>query len=315
MGKSGYVSVTRLGQEKGAFFHTLICPISEKGENGSFRVAPQNIIVGSSGNLVQYQVSKIHKGADAMYCTTFHLQKRTVYREVLMARLQAAEGLTPQLILEVETLKEALGAPITPLKKALPFAYRLQRALFGQWEEIDDGTVRCPHCGSSLVSRKENTPRRKKYRHPESKEWCEVEGYRYYCLNPSCPFGSFTDYPEGVRLYSEWTVDIVVGAVMVYLHLRTTYRRAADGVGVSHVTLWRWAMVVGEQGLPIATLFGVVRSSGVKGQGLHPPGHRHRYESGLLRAHPGRFPWRNPSRVRFPRLAVGTTAGEGSLRQ
>jgi transposase-like protein len=125
--------------------------------------------------------------------------------------------------------------------------------------------VRCPHCGSSLVACKENTPRRKKYRHPESKEWCEVEGYRYYCLHPSCPFGSFTDYPEGVRLYSEWTVDTVVWAVMVYLHLRTTYRRAADVVGVSHVTLWRWAMAVGEQALPIATLFGVVRSSGVIG--------------------------------------------------
>jgi transposase-like protein len=193
------------------------------------------------------------------------LERLLELNEVLMARLEAAEGLTPQLILEVETLKEAVGAPITPLKKALPFAYRLQRALFGQWEEIDGDTVRCPHCGSSLVSRKENTPRRKKYRHPESKEWCEVEGFRYYCLNPSCPFGSFTDYPEGARLYSEWTVDTVVWAVMVYLHLRTTYRRAADAVGVSHVTLWRWAMAVGEQGLPIATLFGVVRSSGVIG--------------------------------------------------
>jgi hypothetical protein len=27
---------------------------------------------------------------------------------------------------------------------------------------------------------------------------------------------------------------------------------------VSHVTLWRWAMVVGEQTLPLAVLFGLV---------------------------------------------------------
>jgi transposase-like protein len=49
------------------------------------------------------------------------------------------------------------------------------------------------------------------------------------------------------------------------MHTRTTYRRAADVVGVSHVTLWRWANLVGQQSLPIATLFGLVRCSGVVG--------------------------------------------------
>lgn len=193
------------------------------------------------------------------------LERLFELNEVLMARLQAGESLTPQLTLEVETLKEAVGAPIRPLKKPLPFAYRLQRALFGQWEEIDDDTVRCPHCGSSLVSRKENTPRTKKYRDPQSGEWRETEGYRCYCLNPVCDCQTFTHYPDGVRLYSSWTVDTMIWGVMVYLHLRTTYRRAAHVVGVSHVTLWRWAMAVGQQALPIATLFGVVRSSGVVG--------------------------------------------------
>jgi len=185
--------------------------------------------------------------------------------EVLMAQLQAGEGLTPQLTLEAEALKEAVGAPITPLKKRLPLAYRLQRAIFGQWQEMDDGQVLCPHCGSSLIARKENTPRSKKYRDPETGQWRQVEGYRCYCLDPSCSFDTFTDYPGGVRLYSEWTVDTVLWGVMVYMHLRTTYRRAADVVGVSHVTLWRWCMMVGEQVLPIATLFGMVRSSGVIG--------------------------------------------------
>jgi len=185
--------------------------------------------------------------------------------EVLMARLQAVEGLTPQLTLEAEALKEAVGAPITPLKKALPLAYRLQRALFGQWEEIDEEGVHCPHCGTGLVSRKENTRHTKKYQDPETGEWCEVEDHRYYCLNPSCPWKTFTDYPEGVRLYSTRTVDTVLWGVMVYMHLRTTYRRAAGVVGVSQVTLWRWAMAVGEQALPVAMLFGVVRCSGVVG--------------------------------------------------
>jgi transposase-like protein len=185
--------------------------------------------------------------------------------ETLIARLQAGEGLTPQLTLEVQALQKAVGAPITPLKKPLPFVYRWQRALFGQWAEIEDTMVRCPHCGSGLVARKENKPRTKKYRDPKTREWRQVEGYRYYCLNPSCPFKTFTDYPEDLRLYSEWTVDAMLQGVMVYMHLRTTYRRAADVVGVSHVTLWRWAMVVGEQTLPVAAIFGLVRSSGVVG--------------------------------------------------
>jgi len=193
------------------------------------------------------------------------LERLLELNEALMAQLQAAEGLTPQLRLEAEALRKAAGAPITPLKKALPFAYRLQQALFGQWEEIDEGAVRCPHCGTPLVARKENTPRSKRYHDPQTGEWREVEGYRYYCLNPSCSYGTFTDYPEGVRLYSQWTVDTVLWGVMVYMHLRTTYRRAAEVVGVSHVTLWRWATIVGEQALPLATLFGVVRSSGVIG--------------------------------------------------
>ena len=185
--------------------------------------------------------------------------------EALMVQLQAGGGLTSQLQLEAQALKEAVGAPVRPLNKTLPFAYRLQQTLFGQWDEIDDEAVRCPHCGSSQVARKENKPRRKTYRDPQTGEWCQVQGCRYYCLNPSCSFGAFTNYPEQVRLYSEWTVDTVLRGVMVYMHLRTTYRRAADVVGVSSVTLWRWTMVVGEHTLPLAQLFGLVRSSGVIG--------------------------------------------------
>jgi transposase-like protein len=185
--------------------------------------------------------------------------------EVLLTRLQAREGLTPQLTLEAQALQKVVGAPITPLKKPLPFVYRWQRALFGQWQEIEEATVRCPHCGSGLVARKENQPRTKKYRDPKTREWRQVQGYRYYCLNPSCPFKTFTNYPEDLRLYSQWTVEMMLQGVMVYMHMRTTYRRAADVVGVSHVTLWRWSMIVGEQTLPVAAIFGLVRSSGVVG--------------------------------------------------
>lgn len=185
--------------------------------------------------------------------------------ETLMARLSAGTGLTEQLTLEVAALKQAVGAPVTPLKKPLPYAYRLQRALFGQWADLDAGQVRCPHCDSTQVARKAKAPQRKAYRDLQTDAWQAVEGHRYYCRNPVCPAKTFTDYPAGVRLYSCWTVDTVVWGVMVYMQMRTSYRRAAEAVGVSHVTLWHWAMLIGQQALPIATLFGVVRSSGVVG--------------------------------------------------
>ena len=92
-----------------------------------------------------------------------------------------------------------------------------------------------------------------------------MEGYRCYCRNPACECETFTNYTNEVRLYSSWTVDTVIWGVMVYVRMRTTYCLAADAVGVSHVTLWRWAMAVGEQSLPVAALFGVVHSSGVVG--------------------------------------------------
>ena len=185
--------------------------------------------------------------------------------EQLMARLRAREELTPQLTLEMESLKQGLNVPPTPPKKTLPYAYQLQHALFGQWEEVDDGSIRCPHCGSNLVRRKGQEPRRKKYRDPVTREWRDAEGYRCFCDNADCPHETFTSYPDDVRLYSTWTVDVVIWGVMVYMRMRTTYRLAADAVGVSHVTLWRWAMAVGDRALPIATMFGLVRSSGTVG--------------------------------------------------
>lgn len=185
--------------------------------------------------------------------------------EQLMTLLQEENKLTPQLTLEADALREGLHVPPPRPKKRLPCAYQLQHALFGQWEEVDDGSIRCPHCGSQLVSRKENEPRRKKYHDPVTREWREAEGYRCYCYNPDCERETFTTYPDGVRLHSTWTVDMVIWGVMVYMGMRTTYRLAAKAVGVSHATLWRWAMEVGDQALPVAALFGIVHSSGIVG--------------------------------------------------
>jgi transposase-like protein len=76
----------------------------------------------------------------------------------------------------------------------------------------------------------------------------ELDGRSYYATH---------GWVEGVRLYSEWTVDTVLWGVMVYMH-----RSAELTTKPAHHL---WCMMVGEQALPIATLFGVVRSSGVIG--------------------------------------------------
>jgi hypothetical protein len=49
-----------------------------------------------------------------------------------------------------------------------------------------------------------------KYRDRKTREWRKVQGYRYYCRNPSCSFKTFTDYPEDLHLYSEWTVEMML---------------------------------------------------------------------------------------------------------
>ena len=45
----------------------------------------------------------------------------------------------------------------------------------------------------------------------------------------------------------------------------STYRRTATALGVSSMTAYRWVSAFGEQLLPVAALFGVVRCSGVVG--------------------------------------------------
>jgi hypothetical protein len=47
--------------------------------------------------------------------------------------------------------------------KALPWLMRVERVVFGHWEEVTDGMVRCIYCGSTHVVCKSKKPRLKKY--------------------------------------------------------------------------------------------------------------------------------------------------------
>ena len=94
---------------------------------------------------------------------------------------------------------------------------------------------------------------------------CEVAVYRYYCRNAQCAQGSFTHLPAGLLPYSRYRTETHLLAVQMYAWGYATYRRTGTALGVAGLTAWRWVSAWGADLLPVAALFGVVRSSGVVG--------------------------------------------------
>jgi transposase-like protein len=134
----------------------------------------------------------------------------------------------------------------------------------GDWQAVTDGQVRCPACGADQVGRKSATPRLKKY-YNELHQVCEVAVYRYYCRNPQCAQGSFTHLPPGLLPYSRYRTETHLLAVQMYAWGYATYRRTGTALGVASLTAWRWVSAWGYDLLPVAALFGLVKSSGVVG--------------------------------------------------
>jgi transposase-like protein len=185
----------------------------------------------------------------------------------LLARLETGERLTPQVLVEItdalNLAREIVGDAPPPLK-ALPWAFRLERLLLGSWEMVADEQVRCAYCGSTHVARKSNKPRIKTY-YDEAGVAQTVEVYRFYCRNADCEMGSFTHLPVGLQLYSPYRVQTHLLAAQLVGWGQVNYRRAAVALGVSPATIYRWVTAGGTRLLPIAAIFGVVRSSGVIG--------------------------------------------------
>ncbi len=187
--------------------------------------------------------------------------------ETLLARLEAGEGLTPQeqlSLTEVKTLAAEAGlSALSPLK-ALPWLLRVEQVLFGQWQAMTDERVRCIYCGSTQVVRKSNQPRLKKY-YDSQGQVQTVEVYRYYCRNRACDKGSFTNLPPGLTPYSPYRTETKVLALQMYGWGYSTYRRTGQALGVSSMTIYFWVSAWGHELLPVAALFGLVKSSGVVG--------------------------------------------------
>jgi transposase-like protein len=187
--------------------------------------------------------------------------------EMLLERLEAGDKLTPEERLrwdEVHPLAAECGLEAHLPLKALPWMMRVEQVLFGEWQAVTDRQVHCIYCGSTHVVRKSKKPRWKKYYDAEGKLQ-QVAVYRYYCRNPHCDKGSFTHLPAGLVPHSRYRTDFKLHAVQMYAWGYSTYRRTGQALGVKSATVYRWVSAWGYNLLPMAALFGVVRSSGVVG--------------------------------------------------
>ena len=185
----------------------------------------------------------------------------------LLGHLEAGQALPAEVRITLDdltALAQEVGASAPAPVQTVPWLLRVEQLLFGQWQLVTDGQVRCPHCGSDQVGRKSATPRLKQY-YDETGQVCEVAVYRYYCRNSQCAQGSFTNLPPGLVPYSRYRTEVHLLAVQMYAWGYSTYRRTGTALGVTSLTAWRWVSAWGATLLPVAALLGVVRSSGVVG--------------------------------------------------
>ena len=185
----------------------------------------------------------------------------------LVERLEGLGGLSEEqqlALTDLEALCREWHLEPTRAQRALPWVLRLEQMLFGRWERVEDERVRCIYCGTTDVSRKSRKARWKRYVDEKGQEQ-KVAVYRYYCHNPTCRHKTFTNLPPHLMPYSQWTLQHHLAALQSYEWSRSVYRCTGQMLGVSKMTAYRWVSGFGYRLLPVAALFGVVRSSGVVG--------------------------------------------------
>jgi hypothetical protein len=185
----------------------------------------------------------------------------------LVAKLEAGEGLTPQLDLQIAHLKTAcqeLGLTPVADPPLVPWAHKVAWLLFAAETTAQEDVIRCTYCGSTDVRPKGRKPRTKRYL-DENQQWQTVQVYRYRCRNPDCSYASFTHFPLGLLPYSPYPLQMRIAALQLYAWGRSSYRRTAHALGIQAGRAYLWVSAFGRELLPVAALFGVVRCSGVVG--------------------------------------------------
>jgi hypothetical protein len=192
-----------------------------------------------------------------------------LFRQVqdLLERIESGQALTPEeqwSLKDLQSLVLETIPAIEPPLPACPWVQQVEPVVFGDWDEIQAETVRCCYCGSTDVGPKSKQPRWKKY-YDSNGNLQQVAVYRYYCHNPHCSKKSFTHLPHGLAPYSPYRTQFRLLALQMYAWGYSTYRRAGTAMGLHSMTVWRWVSAWGYALLPVAALFGVVKSSGVVG--------------------------------------------------
>jgi transposase-like protein len=203
----------------------------------------------------------------------FRLQEKWLVQELLrqvhLLQVCLESGQQPPreeqiAIADLQALVGESGVVPDPPLKMTPWLLRVKQVLFGDWQMVEDGTIRCPECGSTQIGRKSRKGRMKKFYDAEG-NLQDVGVYRYYCRNQACPRKSFTHLPPGLVPYSRHRLEVHLLAGQAYAWGYSTYRRVGQTLQVSEMTIYRWVSAWGHDLLPVAAIFGVVRSSGVVG--------------------------------------------------
>ena len=238
---------------------------------GSEITLPQVKQIGreSGWTILREELKRVYQiGAESFRPSdTWLVEQLLAQVDRLVEQLEANGGLTSErqiAIADLEALCQELDLHPAEMLRPLPWLFQLERLLFGQWEWVDDGKVRCIYCGTTQVSRKSRKPRIKRYIDAQGNEQ-RVEVYRYYCHNPTCEYQTFTSLPPNLIPHSKWTLNHHLAALQSYEWSHSVYRCASQMLGVSKMTAYRWVSGFGYQLLPVAALFGVVRSTGVVG--------------------------------------------------
>lgn len=185
----------------------------------------------------------------------------------LLAKVEAGQGLSVEechAIEDLQTLSAQAGATPQPALPAQPWLMALEQRLLGTWEQATQSEIHCTYCGSTDVAPKSKKPRLKKFLDAQGQTQ-ELAVYRYYCHNPACTKQSFTHFPPGLVPYSPYRTQVHLLALQMYAWGYSTYRRTGSALGIYSMTTWRWVSAWGHDLLPVAALFGLVRSSGVVG--------------------------------------------------